>query len=107
MTHAIVIQTAVALFEEAERIADTLLEEGLAACVQIMPIHSRYRWKGTVERQDEHLLLIKTRRELFENVHGRILALHGYEQPEVIATPVTEADPGYLAWIAEATHHEP
>ncbi|MGC8000374.1 divalent-cation tolerance protein CutA, partial [Salmonella enterica] len=89
------------LFEEAERIADALLEEGLAACVQIMPIHSRYRWKGKVERQDEHLLLIKTRRDLFENVHGRILALHGYEQPEVIAMHVAEADPRYLAWIAE------
>ncbi|MFN3584878.1 divalent-cation tolerance protein CutA [Phenylobacterium sp.] len=106
MTHAIVIQTATALFEEAERIADALLEEGLAACVQILPVHSRYRWKGKIERQDEHLLLIKTRRELFENVHGRILALHGYEQPEVIAMPVAEGDPGYLAWIAEATPHQ-
>ncbi|WP_148216779.1 divalent-cation tolerance protein CutA [Phenylobacterium zucineum] len=103
MTRAIVVQTATALLEEAERIAQALLEEGLAACVQITPIRSRYVWKGRIERQDEHLLLIKTREDLFESVHGRILALHGYEQPEVIALPVSDGDPGYLAWIAEVT----
>lgn len=100
---AIVVQTATALPEEAERIAEALLEEGLAACVQILPIRSRYLWKGAVERQDEQLLLIKTREELYQQVHGRILALHGYETPEVIALRVSAADPDYLTWLFETT----
>ncbi|WP_309091458.1 divalent-cation tolerance protein CutA [Phenylobacterium sp.] len=100
---AIIVQTATALVEEGERIAEALLEEGLAACVQIVPIRSRYVWKGAIERQDEQLLLIKTREDLFEQVDGRILALHGYEAPEVVALPVSAGDPDYLAWIADST----
>ena len=103
MTGAIMVQTTTASPEDAERLAEALLAERLAACVQIAPIRSRYTWKGEVARDDEQLLLIKTRAELFEPVRARIRDLHAYETPEVIAVPVTAADPDYLAWLAEVT----
>ena len=103
MTGAIVVQTTTTTADAAERLAEALVAERLAACVQIAPIRSRYVWKGEVQREDEQLLLIKTRETLFEAVRARIRALHGYETPEIIATPVTAGDPDYLAWLAEVT----
>jgi periplasmic divalent cation tolerance protein len=103
MTGACVIQCAAGSMTEAEAIADRLLERRLAACVQLSAIASRYVWKGEVARDDEVLLSIKTRAELFEAVRAEILALHSYETPEVIALQVTAADAEYLAWLAEST----
>lgn len=103
MTEACVIQCAAGSEAEAEAIAEALLSERLAACVQITPIRSRYVWKGEVARDDEWLLAIKTRRALFAAVQARIRALHSYEIPEILALPVTEADADYLAWLAEST----
>jgi uncharacterized protein involved in tolerance to divalent cations len=103
MTEFITILTTTASPEDAETIADALLAEGLAACVQIAQIRSRYVWKGEVERADEQLLLIKTREAQFEAVRARIRALHSYETPEIIALPVAAGDGDYLAWLAEAT----
>ena len=100
---AIVIQTTTASLEEAELIAEALLGEGLAACVQTAPVRSRYVWKGAVERADERLMLIKTRADLFEPVRARIRALHSYETPEIVATAIVAGDPDYLAWIAGVT----
>ncbi len=103
MTGTITILTATASVEEAERITDALLNDGLAACVQIADVRSRYVWKGAIERQDEQLLLIKTRGELFDAVHWRIRALHSYETPEIVALPAAAGDPDYLAWVAGVT----
>jgi len=103
VTGAIVVQTTTATPEAAERLAEALVGEGLAACVQIAPIRSRYVWKGAVQREDEQLLLIKTREALFEAVHARIRALHAYETPEIIATSVAAGDADYLTWLAAAT----
>jgi periplasmic divalent cation tolerance protein len=103
MTGAIVVQTTTASPEDAERLAEALLAERLAACVQIAPIRSRYAWKGEIQRDDEQLLLIKTRAELFEAVRARIRDLHAYKTPEVIAVPVVDGDADYLAWLAEVT----
>ncbi len=103
MTGFIAVQTTTASPEEAERITEALLAENLAACVQIAPIRSRYVWKGAIERADEQLMLIKTRADLFEAVRARIRALHSYETPEIVATPIVAGDPDYLAWIAAST----
>lgn len=100
---AIIVQTTTASETEADAIAEALLAEGLAACVQIMPIRSRYMWEGEVRRDVEELLLVKTRADLWDRVAARIRELHSYDTPEIVALPLTEADPRYLAWIGEVT----
>jgi periplasmic divalent cation tolerance protein len=88
----------------AERIATTLVEEQLAACVNRIPgIASIYRWQGKVCRDSEHLLLIKTTRERFEALRERVVALHPYELPEVIAVDIAAGHAPYLDWIKSST----
>lgn len=103
MTDFTTILTTTASEPDAETLAEALLAEGLAACVQITAIRSRYVWKGQVERAEEQLLLIKTRETLFESVRARIRALHAYETPEIVALPIKAGDADYLAWLSEAT----
>lgn len=98
----ILVQTTTATIEDAERLAEALLAEGLAACVQIAAIRSRYVWKGAVERTDEQLLLVKTAAD-FEAVRARIRALHPYETPEILALPAAAVDADYLAWVEAAS----
>lgn len=89
--------------EEAERIARALVEERLAACVNVAPgAVSIYRWKGEVSRDEETLLVIKTTRERFQEVRRRIRELHSYELPEAVLLPALDADPEYARWIEEA-----
>ena len=84
----------------AERIANALVEEGLAACVSILPpMQSIYRWKGKVEQTSEQLLIIKSSSARFPAIRERIQALHPYELPEIIAVPIADGLPGYLAWL--------
>lgn len=86
----------------AERIADTLVDKNLAACVNIIPhLKSVYRWKGVKESSQEALILIKTRLDCYANLEAAIRALHPYELPEVIAVPITRGLSAYLAWINE------
>ena len=88
----------------AERIASTLVKERLAACVNRIPgIVSTYRWKGQVQRDEEVLLLIKTTRERFDALRERIVALHPYELPEVLAVDIARGLPAYLDWIGQET----
>jgi len=102
--NAIVVFCACPDEVSAERIAATLVEEHLAACVNRIPgIASTYRWRGKVCRDSEHLLLIKTTRERFEAMRARIVALHPYELPEVIALDIALGPAAYLEWIAAAT----
>ena len=98
-----VVSTTVANREDAERIAQSLLAEKLAACVQITGVDSRYVWKGDIVREPEFLLLIKTRAAQFENVIAHIKALHPYEVPQILATPFTAGFVGYFDWLAENT----
>jgi periplasmic divalent cation tolerance protein len=85
----------------AERICGVLVEERLAACVNRIPcISSTYRWQGKVCHDNEQLLLIKTTRERFEALRTRILKLHPYELPEVIAVDIALGSAPYLDWIA-------
>jgi periplasmic divalent cation tolerance protein len=80
-------------------LAQGLLEKNLAACVTIMPVRSLYRWKGELCDDGEHLLSIKTRRELADVVIQEIKAAHPYEVPEIIAVPVVAGHAPYLAWV--------
>ena len=89
--------------EEAEHIARTLVGERLAACVNIMPnITSVYRWEGEVQRDQEWLLLAKSRQGLLDDLVRRVQALHSYDVPEVIALPLVGGSEDYLRWIDRA-----
>lgn len=100
MTDKIVVLSTCGSAEEAEKIATTLVEAQVAACVNIVPgMRSIYGWKGAVERATEWMLLIKTRRELFARVEEEMRKLHSYQVPELIALPVVEGSESYLAWI--------
>jgi periplasmic divalent cation tolerance protein len=100
MTDKIVVLSTCASDEEATRIARTLVEKGLAACVNVLTgVRSVYRWKNAIEDNPEVLLVIKTSRSLFDNVRGQIERMHSYELPEVIALPVVSGSERYLAWI--------
>lgn len=97
--HQLVL-TTVGDREAAERLARTLVEERLAACVNVLPaMQSVYRWKGQIESAVEQLLVIKTRTADYAAVESRIRALHPYELPEVIAVPIVAGLPAYLAWL--------
>lgn len=90
--------------EVADRIARTLVEQGLAACVnQLPPVSSVYRWRGSVERAREVPLLIKTTRERMAELQDAIRALHPYELPEIVAIPVVAGLPAYLRWVLDET----
>ncbi|MBS0200043.1 MAG: divalent-cation tolerance protein CutA [Proteobacteria bacterium] len=88
----------------ADRIATALVEERLAACVNVLPgLHSTYRWEGQVRRDDEILLIIKTTTDRFDALRERLPALHPYELPELIAVEAAGGLPAYLDWIATET----
>ncbi len=88
--------------EEAQRIARALVEQRLAACVNVVgPIESVYRWHGEVESAAEWLLLIKTTAAAFERVSQTVRELHSYELPECIAVSIEAGSSDYLNWIGE------
>lgn len=101
---ALIVHCCVPDQDVADRIAVALVEEGLAACVNRLPgVVSTYRWDGQTRLDAELLLLIKTTRRQFEALRARIVALHPYELPEIIAVDVALGHAPYLAWVAEAT----
>ncbi len=100
MTDKVVVLVTCSSAEEAGRIARALVEERLAACVNISsPVRSVYRWQGKVSDAEEVLLVIKTARELFDPVRRAVERLHSYQVPEVICLPVIDGAPNYLNWI--------
>lgn len=104
MTDCVVILVTAGSETEAEAIAKTLVEERLAACVNLVsPLRSIYRWAGTVADEREWLLLIKTRAERFAAVAARVKALHSYEVAEVIALPIVAGADEYLRWLRAET----
>jgi periplasmic divalent cation tolerance protein len=100
MTDKIVVFTTCGSEEEAQKLASTLIEKHLAACVNISaPVRSVYRWKGAIEESQESLLIIKTSRAKFDALRVVLDTAHSYELPEVLALPVVEGSPNYLAWL--------
>lgn len=88
----------------AERIADLLIERRLAACVNILAAcRSVYRWKGAVQHDEEHPLLIKTTAERYADLETALRAAHPYELPEIIAVPIERGLPAYVEWVAAET----
>lgn len=93
--------------EEAEVIADVLLEQNKAACVNIVPaIDSHFHWEGQAKTEQEVLLIIKTKASLVEEVTSLVKTIHSYDVPEVIALPIIGGNPEYLAWIDTETDAE-
>ena len=91
--------------DKATEIARKLVDEGLAACVNVVPgVRSVYQWQGKLCEEEEVLCLIKTRPEVFERARQRILELHPYEVPELLAFQVDDGSPTYLAWLRQATN---
>jgi periplasmic divalent cation tolerance protein len=88
----------------AERLADLLLEQRLAACVNILaPCRSVYRWKNALQRDEEHPMLIKTSAERYPALEQALRQGHPYELPEIIAVPIERGLPAYLDWVAAET----
>ncbi len=100
MTGKIVVLSACGTEESAAALARALVEQNLAACVNIVPgARSVYRWQGKIEEAGEWLLIIKSRRDLFDRLRDAIVNAHSYEVPEVIALPVVDGSEAYLAWL--------
>ena len=92
----------------AEKLADALIGQRVAACVNILaPCRSVYRWKGAVQREEEHPVLIKTTAERYPALEAAIRAAHPYELPEIIAVPIERGLPAYLDWVAAETAAKP
>jgi len=89
--------------ESAESVAQGLVLNHLAACVQVVgPIKSVYRWQGEIESADEWLCLIKTTEKAFEKLQDFVKSHHSYEVPEIVAVPICEGMPAYLAWLHQS-----
>lgn len=102
MTDKIVILVTAGSLREARKIARSLLEQKLAACVNISPpVQSVYRWQGRVEAAKEFLLIIKSTRELFDPIKAEVLKLHSYTTPEIICLPIIDGSAEYLRWLEE------
>lgn len=100
MTDKIVVFSTCDSEEQAGRIARELVEQKLAACVNILPgARSVYRWKGQMEDSAEWLLIIKSRRDLMDKLRAAIGKIHTYEVPELLAVPVVDGSENYLAWL--------
>lgn len=103
MTGFIQVMTTAETKEQAQSIARYLVEEKLAACVQITgAAFSTYRWAGKIETTREYLCLIKTRKDLFTRVESAIKKLHSYETPEIIAISIINGSKEYLKWLDES-----
>jgi periplasmic divalent cation tolerance protein len=100
MMKTIQVVTTAATQADAQAIARALLQKRLAGCVQIVgPITSSYWWQGAIETAEEWLCVIKSRRDLFEELEAAIREVHPYDMPEILAVPVTAGSKGYLEWL--------
>jgi periplasmic divalent cation tolerance protein len=104
MNESIVVLITCGSEEEAMKIANALVEEHLAACVNLVsPIRSIYRWEGKIWDEKEWLLIIKTQKQRFEELEKKVKFLHSYSVPEIISLPIVEGSSSYLNWLEEMT----
>jgi periplasmic divalent cation tolerance protein len=96
----IIVMVTTASKEEAETVAQRLLEAKLIACANIIgPVSSRFLWSGKIDKAEEYLVFMKSRRDLFEKLSDSVKALHSYEVPEIIAFPIVAGSKAYLDWL--------
>ena len=101
---AVFVYTTYPSLVEAERIGKAILEQRLAACVNILPgMISHYRWQGAIERGEEVVMIIKTRASLAEGVRAAVKAMHSYTTPAILVLPIEGGEPGYLQWLMKET----
>ncbi len=104
MTNYIIILCNTNSKDSAETIATYLIKESLTACVNIIPkITSIYKWQNKIENDEEYLMLIKTKKELFDKVKEKIQILHPYEVPEIISIDISNGNSEYLKWLNNNT----
>lgn len=102
MKYCVVLSTA-ANQTEADKIAEVLLKNHIAACVQFVPISSCYWWNGNIEHANEIQMFIKTTDELYNRVQEEIRKNHSYDVPEIVKIPIDSGLPEYLGWISKET----
>jgi periplasmic divalent cation tolerance protein len=104
MSDPIVVLVTCGSEEEATKIANSLVEARLAACVNmISPLRSIYRWEEKIWDEKEWMLIIKTQKRRFEDLEKKVKSLHSYSVPEIIALPISEGSASYLNWLEEMT----
>lgn len=89
--------------KEAKKIAEILVKERLAACCNIFPLESVYKWRGKIEKTEEFGIFVKTKKRLVEKVLKRVKELHSYEVPCIISIPIEKGDKKFLEWIDKET----
>lgn len=103
MSDRLLVMTTVARAEDAEYLAREVVERRLAACVNVLPpMSSVYRWQGEVTREEERLLLMKTRADRFDALRDLLAEIHPYDIPEVIAIPIEGGSDSYLKWLDDS-----
>ena len=96
----IIVLVTTASKQEAQKITQHLLSERLIACANIVgPVSSHFHWSGKLEKAEEYLILMKSRRDLFRALSESVKAVHSYEVPEIIALPVVDGSKAYLDWL--------
>lgn len=104
MGESVVVLVTCGSEEEALKIARSLVEERLAACVNLIsPIRSIYRWEGKIWDEKEWLLVVKTQRQRYEELEKKVKSLHSYSVPEIMGLPIVEGSSSYLNWLTEMT----
>jgi uncharacterized protein involved in tolerance to divalent cations len=104
MTDYILVFITASSEKEGEKIAGALVKERLAACANLIGgVKSTFRWKGEISSEQEVLLIAKTKDRLFEKLKKRVLELHSYEVPEILALPILAGFEKYLAWMEKET----
>jgi len=104
MSEFIVVLVTCGSEEEALKIAHSLVEDRLAACVNLVsPVRSVYRWGGKIWDEKEWILIIKTQRERFEELEKKVKSIHSYSVPEIVGLPIVEGASPYLKWLEEMT----
>lgn len=86
---------------QARRIAKKLLQNKLAACVNFVPVESMFVWRGEIQEEEEVLMIIKTRIEVFDELMSAVRSIHTYDTPEIIGMPIVMGSNDYLRWIAD------